>query len=238
MAIVIFLQLHFGSILSDNSDQKATRADQKNILPRRDLYNTDIPYPICNNAVGYQPSNPPTAVLRGKSYSQVAENLRYLKKDPLCLENICSEHSFCFLGSCMCHPGYDGSECSKKMLLANHWYTDNCPNLMSENTADISVPLRAVGGEHTYAYSLLMMKDSKGMDDSRDSSTESRNKTNSSSNSSGRALESVMFFGDGHAKCVRPARPDTCAYLCYSHPTYGTAVVPISLWQAAQKAEG
>jgi len=28
-----------------------------------------------------------------------------------------------------------------------------------------------------------------------------------------------------------------CAYLCYSHPTYGTAVVPQSLWKTAQKAE-
>lgn len=28
------------------------------------------------------------------------------------------------------------------------------------------------------------------------------------------------------------------AYLCFSHPNYGTAVVPFSLWRAAQEAEG
>jgi hypothetical protein len=28
------------------------------------------------------------------------------------------------------------------------------------------------------------------------------------------------------------------AYLCYSHPSYGTAVVPKSLWHSAQTAEG
>eukprot|EP01041_Mallomonas_annulata_P003088 gene3088-6060_t len=32
--------------------------------------------------------------------------------------------------------------------------------------------------------------------------------------------------------------PKFCSYLCYSHPNYGTAVVPLSLWKAAQLAEG
>jgi len=32
--------------------------------------------------------------------------------------------------------------------------------------------------------------------------------------------------------------PKYCAYLCYSHHSYGTAIVPKSLWRAAQKAEG
>lgn len=33
-------------------------------------------------------------------------------------------------------------------------------------------------------------------------------------------------------------RPGAFAYLCFSHPNYGTAVVPFSLWHAAQEAEG
>jgi hypothetical protein len=33
-------------------------------------------------------------------------------------------------------------------------------------------------------------------------------------------------------------RPGVFAYLCFSHPNYGTAVVPFSLWHAAQEAEG
>lgn len=39
-------------------------------------------------------------------------------------------------------------------------------------------------------------------------------------------------------RCEPPAHPKTCAYLCYSHNSYGTAIVPISLWKAAQSAEG
>jgi len=37
--------------------------------------------------------------------------------------------------------------------------------------------------------------------------------------------------------CPPPTKGKFCAYLCYSHPSYGTAVVPKALWSAAQAAE-
>jgi len=37
--------------------------------------------------------------------------------------------------------------------------------------------------------------------------------------------------------CAPMINQPACAYLCYSHPHYGTAVVPKSLWKTAQKLE-
>jgi hypothetical protein len=104
-------------------------------------------------------------------------------------------HSECFLGSCVCHPGYDGENCDVPLSPANKWYTRHCPNLLSANTANESLPLELVGGEYWV---------------------------------SGVAEES---------KCL-PANPHFCSYLCFSHNSVGTARVPVSLWRAAQKAEG
>jgi hypothetical protein len=125
-----------------------------------------------------------------------------LPTDPMCQKSKCPQNSFCFLGSCPCHPGYSGESCETKVDIAaaNPWYTKNCPNLQKSFTVDIDAPLSEVGGEHSY-------------------------KRNASTSSSGEA-------------CIPPAHPKRCAYLCYSHPTYGTAVVPKSLWLAAQRAEG
>lgn len=40
------------------------------------------------------------------------------------------------------------------------------------------------------------------------------------------------------AKSCQPMKKQqACAYLCYSHPSYGAAVVPTSLWSTAQSAE-
>ena len=41
----------------------------------------------------------------------------------------CSIHSTCFMGTCLCHPGYTGTTCNEKKKIANPWYTADCPNL-------------------------------------------------------------------------------------------------------------
>ena len=41
---------------------------------------------------------------------------------------------------------------------------------------------------------------------------------------------------NGPSSC--PPHLRSCAYLCYSHDSYGVAVVPTSLWKVSQKAEG
>jgi hypothetical protein len=43
-------------------------------------------------------------------------------------------------------------------------------------------------------------------------------------------------FTRGGSIC--PPHPKNCAYLCFSHETYGVAVVPNSLWSASQLHEG
>lgn len=47
----------------------------------------------------------------------------------------------------------------------------------------------------------------------------------------------LQFVGGEHDYRHTGSDPKFCAYLCYSNPQYGTAVVPKSLWLAAQKAE-
>lgn len=104
-----------------------------------------------------------------------------------CTQSPCNKHSICFLGDCVCKPGYIGDNCDEKTT--NPWYSKHCPNLGMEDTIDINLSISSVGGEH-------------------DSRHDSR------------------------------SEPKFCSYLCYSHVNYGTAVVPVSLWKAAQQAEG
>ena len=48
------------------------------------------------------------------------------KVDVFCQKSSCSEHSFCFMGSCACHPGYTSiSKCvnrSYPVTASNPWY--------------------------------------------------------------------------------------------------------------------
>ena len=138
--------------------------------------------------------------------------IKLLKDDPVCLKNICPNTSFCFLGACFCHPGYEGEECSSRKIPGNPWYTESCPNLLSPSTADMTVPLHMLGGE--YSQGNHVPEEGSGGNSSFSLSVPVRN------------------------KCVGSSNPTACAYLCYSHSAYGTAVVPHSLWQAAQDAEG
>ena len=54
------------------------------------------------------------------------------KIDVLCQRSVCPEHSFCFMGSCACHPGYTSiSKClnrSSPVAVSNPWWvpTTNC----------------------------------------------------------------------------------------------------------------
>mmetsp|Transcript_32140 Transcript_32140/g.46332 ORF Transcript_32140/g.46332 Transcript_32140/m.46332 type:complete len:494 (-) Transcript_32140:2389-3870(-) len=139
--------------------------------------------------------------------------VRELFADPLCEHSPCPSHSFCFLGTCVCHPGYStATDCKNRSHPANPWYTDYCPNLQAENgeTFDINTPLHKLGGEY-------------------------------------RNYKNLRKSDQQKAECVMTAKVTTvgvsyvhkyCAYLCYSHPTYGVATVPTSLWRAAQTAEG
>jgi hypothetical protein len=139
---------------------------------------------------------------RTLSSTHASKHSRTASDDPLCQRTLCPTNSFCFLGTCPCHPGYTGARCEVKLEVANPWYTKSCPNLQMQNTIDINLPLALVGGEHT------------------------------------RLNSSTTTPLNSETLCVSPAHPKRCAYLCYSHPTYGAAVVPTSLWQAAQQAEG
>ena len=138
--------------------------------------------------------------------------IKLLKDDPVCLKNICPNTSFCFLGACFCHPGYEGEKCSLRKIPGNPWYTESCPNLLSTSTADMTVPLHMLGGE--YSQVNHVPEEGSPENSTFTSSVPVRN------------------------KCVGSPNPTACAYLCYSHSAYGTAVVPHSLWQAAQDAEG
>jgi len=146
--------------------------------------------------------------------SKNTEDVEIIKNDPLCSKRSCGKHSYCFLGACVCHPGYSGDKCNVKMNIANPWYTYSCPNLHTEFTMDINVPLNLTGGEH----SVHMNSSLKHITSS--------------------AINSIDKKSISKHHCVPPASAEVCAYLCYSHPTYGTAVVPFSLWHAAQVAEG
>ena len=48
------------------------------------------------------------------------------KIDVLCQRSVCPEHSFCFMGSCACHPGYTSiSKClnrSSPVAASNPWW--------------------------------------------------------------------------------------------------------------------
>jgi len=142
--------------------------------------------------------------------------------DPLCQYSTCPAHSFCFLGMCVCHPGYSStSDCANRSHPANPWcvllylilmsqllinqsrYTDYCPNLQSDNgnTFDTNTPLHKLGGEYRTFSHLRQLDQQKA--------------------------ECVMkakeaIAGDSYVHKY-------CAYLCYSHPAYGVATVPTSL---------
>lgn len=73
-------------------------------------------------------------------------NTRFLQKPPFSTfssdiytcNNQCSNHSTCYFGTCLCHPGYEGIDCNQKMEIANPWYTIDCPNLHDQNTLDVN----------------------------------------------------------------------------------------------------
>ena len=54
------------------------------------------------------------------------------------------------------------------------------------------------------------------------------------------AVDYCIALCDAHkARLITTDSPlKYAAYLCYSHPSYDTAVVPKSLWRSAQTAEG
>jgi hypothetical protein len=70
--------------------------------------------------------------------------------DVTCAKDSCGVHAFCFLGSCLCHPGYAGAKCETRLLQvsANPWFTSPCPNLQQDVTYAIDTPLSELGGEY------------------------------------------------------------------------------------------
>lgn len=51
----------------------------------------------------------------------------------------CSIHSTCFMGTCLCHPGYTGPTCDEKKKRANPWYTADCPNLAADKLLSYNI---------------------------------------------------------------------------------------------------
>lgn len=67
-----------------------------------------------------------------------------------CERNPCGAHAYCFLESCLCHPGYGGERCDVRPPLAhvNPWFTSPCPNLLQDITYDADFPISLLGGEY------------------------------------------------------------------------------------------
>ena len=61
------------------------------------------------------------------------------KREPKICE--ANSHSVCFIGKRFCHPGYTGDDCNQKLVPANPWYSEDCPNLRQDITFDIDMPL-------------------------------------------------------------------------------------------------
>lgn len=72
----------------------------------------------------------------------------YLVKNIDCKVNLCPLHSFCFLGSCVCHPGYTNYNCDEKIKGFPFNILD-CPNLLMNDTIQLDIPIEFIGGEHS-----------------------------------------------------------------------------------------
>jgi len=92
----------------------------------------NIPLPTCTDYQGLQCGAPT------QSPRENTEDALYL------CDGECSVHSTCYLGTCLCHPGYGGPLCDDRMHIANPWYTSDCPNLEASYTLDLN--LSDVGG--------------------------------------------------------------------------------------------
>jgi len=90
-------------------------------------------------------------------------------------------------------------------------------------TIDINIPIERVGGEK---FGLLL----------KNKSTEGSHLRHHHHQHAQQEISTATTSVDG--LCPPPANPEFCSYLCFSHISYGSAVVPISLWKSAQQAEG
>ena len=116
-----------------------------------------------------------------------------------------------FFGQKMCHPGYGPhNSCTERLHPSNPFYTADCPNLDVKKNGDNTMwPLN----------------------DPRDEKSD------------GNSIKSfsITDLGGRHG-CDPPLdtwnKPFICAYLCYSNQHYGVAIVPKTIWYAAQEQEG
>ena len=134
----------------------------------------------------------------------------------VCNAQSCSQHSTCFLGACLCDPGFTGHRCTQRladMKAANPWYTADCPNLQAVDTLDENVSFASLRGKRD-----CCVKESCGALAHLPSSVQRR---------FARIRANNMGTGLGG-----------CAYLCYAQAMTGTTIIPWSLWTAAQQAEG
>jgi len=70
--------------------------------------------------------------------NQLIQHRERIREQEPCKPN---SHSVCFIGKRFCHPGYTGDDCSQKLVPANPWYSEGCPNLKQDITFDINMPL-------------------------------------------------------------------------------------------------
>lgn len=94
--------------------------------------------------------NNPACSLEGKKCMNsltISSNVLTNPRPRACSE--CPKHSFCFFGSCPCHPGYSGDKCDTTLPIANPWYKAYCPNLKDRNgeTYNPDTLLKDLGGE-------------------------------------------------------------------------------------------
>ena len=140
-AIIICIVLAFNGLYPCAFDVFSKKSER----PRRFLnWQRASPPPHCTSA----------NVTTSRNSSSISYLSSPLRIDALCERDPCPSHSFCFLGSCACHPGYSASSlCSNRtatVAAANPWYTADCPNLAlnNANTYKENTPLAQLGGEY------------------------------------------------------------------------------------------
>jgi hypothetical protein len=124
----------------------ATRIDNNNLIISKK--NERFVHRYLNAANILQKASVPTYCTDGNPVPQIPyrsnSSTFYLaaansteKVDVFCHKSSCSEHSFCFMGSCACHPGYTSiSKCvnrSYPVTASNPWYVLYVPIRMCED---------------------------------------------------------------------------------------------------------
>jgi SAM-dependent methyltransferase len=131
IVVLIFVGVHLNWSPTDRWDVKAD-------VPAVVVQHSQQPAYNVHRFGATHPPPPVTCTALTTCLGSTGSTSEFLDDTVYTCNDECSAHATCFLGTCMCHPGYDGPTCENKMTVANPWYTADCPNLKDENTLDIT----------------------------------------------------------------------------------------------------